>query len=283
MDNLIDDYVVDYLKSLKEVAQDIIFVSDCEIDQNEQKKLDGLVQKSICKKHGEYDFGSYKIGLFAVKEELKNYDQLIMANDSCYLISSLVPVFEEMKNREIKGFDFDFWGMIQNQDQYPVHLQSYFIIFKKNVFSHKAFYDFFENVKLEQNKKDIIEKYEIGLTQKLLEQGFHMASFIKKIFENNPTCSNKIFTELFPKGFPFLKIEALTSSSNDISNKNKSRLETKLKDKVIKKHLQRIVVESSTKNTGNLMFKNRLFYLSIKNKVLRFKIFQVRIIKINLS
>jgi hypothetical protein len=222
MDNLIDDYVVDYLKSLKEVAQDIIFVSDCEIDQNEQKKLDGIVQKSICKKHGEYDFGSYKIGLFAVKEELKNYDQLIMANDSCYLISSLVPVFEEMKNREIKGFDFDFWGMIQSiQGGFPIHVQSYFLVFNQNVFLNKEFFDFFSFVKKENSKIDIIRNYEVGLSTFLLGLGFKKEAFIQKIFEQSP--GYVLIPNLLSKGFPFIKVEMLQKNLLNLDPKQISK------------------------------------------------------------
>lgn len=62
--NLIDDYVIIYLEKLKEVVDDIIFVSDCNLETKEIKKIEHLILNNICQKHGEYDFGSYKRGFF---------------------------------------------------------------------------------------------------------------------------------------------------------------------------------------------------------------------------
>ena len=67
-DNKIDDYVIYYLKALKEVCETIIFVSDCNLEPNETNKLNNIADFVIAQKHGEYDFGSYKRGfLFAKK------------------------------------------------------------------------------------------------------------------------------------------------------------------------------------------------------------------------
>ncbi len=212
--SIIEDYVIDYLKSLREVAKRIIFVSDCILSSEELLKLDGIIEKIIFEKHGEYDFGSYKRGLlFAIKEsnnsnkvtdKLEYYDQLIIANDSCYLVNSLAPAFKEMENRNSS----DFWGMTQNTEQFLPHIQSYFVVFNKNVFLHQGFQNFFLSVKKETAKLEIIANYEVGLTQNLLELGFKKDSFIKKVFDKNPTLSEKFITEL-PKDFPLIKVPLL--------------------------------------------------------------------------
>lgn len=62
-DCIIDDYVLFYLKELKNVADRIIFVSDCELDEEQISKLKGIVDYTLAQKHGEYDFGSYKRGI----------------------------------------------------------------------------------------------------------------------------------------------------------------------------------------------------------------------------
>lgn len=59
-DNIIDDYVIYYLRALRAVSEKIIFVSDCDLSSDELQKLEGIADYCLAKKHGEYDFGSYK-------------------------------------------------------------------------------------------------------------------------------------------------------------------------------------------------------------------------------
>ena len=98
-DCIIDDYVLFYLKELKNVADRIIFVSDCELDEEQISKLKGIVDYTLAQKHGEYDFGSYKRGIQLAMENglYENTDNLILLNDSCYgPFGSLKNLFEEM-------------------------------------------------------------------------------------------------------------------------------------------------------------------------------------------
>ena len=41
-DTIIDDYVIYYLQALRAVSEKIIFVSDCDLDERELLKLDGI-------------------------------------------------------------------------------------------------------------------------------------------------------------------------------------------------------------------------------------------------
>lgn len=241
-DGLIDDYVIDYLKELKKFAQDIFFISDCKIDQEEFLKLDGIVFHSICQKHGEYDFGSYKRGIFAAKSELQNYDQLILTNDSCYLLTTLTPVFEEMSSRNY----VDFWGLIQSTQRLPLHLQSYFIVFNKSVFLSDDFLTFFSAVKKEKSKIDIIRNYEVGLTQTLLNCGFKKDSFFQEIFKTSP--AHVLLSNLVPRGFPFVKVEMLRQNLSRVNPKELSKWRGFVdRDRalIIENHLKRFELHSS--------------------------------------
>ena len=84
-DEVIDEYVVQYLRELKKFASDIVFVSDGYLKSDEIEKIQPLVSEVIAQKHREYDFGSYKIGFFLLnskyKEKLLNCDEVIFAND----------------------------------------------------------------------------------------------------------------------------------------------------------------------------------------------------------
>ena len=53
---VIHDYILQYLKYLKEVADKIIFIADNYANAQEQQKLNGLVDYAEFVHHGEYDF-----------------------------------------------------------------------------------------------------------------------------------------------------------------------------------------------------------------------------------
>lgn len=171
--NIIEDYVVFYLKRLYEITHDIIFVSDSNIKNEELYKIKEYVQHMIIGHHGEYDFGSYKKGFKYLYNNnlLEDIDELIFANDSCYApLYSFDRLFDRMSYKNI-----DFWGITANLDTYfnsKKHIQSYFIAFKKNIFTSSTFINFINTITKEKNKKDIVEKYEYGLTRTLQKAGF---------------------------------------------------------------------------------------------------------------
>lgn len=211
-DNIIDDYVIYYLKSLKQISQYIILVSCCELSEIEKSKLDGICNFVIAEKHEEYDFGSYKRGFFHIYNLEQEFEELVFVNDSCYgPIDSLVPVFDKMG-----AVNCDFWGMTLNKFGFKkqsnkyvqaksLHLQSYFLVFKQNVFTDKEFIEFIKSIKHEENKKDIILNYELGLTKTLVKKGFKLESYVKNYFYVNNSAILKWRQLLTNCDMPLLK------------------------------------------------------------------------------
>ncbi len=219
--NQIEDYVVFYLENLKKIADFVIFVSDSAPDEAELLKISPYVDKIIAKPHGEYDFGSYKRGYFYLKEkgllggplavehqrtESSAIYELILANDSCY--APLFP-FENMFS-EIEKSGADFWGNTQNRittgkKQKNEHIQSYFLVFREKVFNSKAFDDFMSNIKKENSKQDVIDKYEIGLSKSLQEAGFKYDAYCNLSKIKNDA-QLRIYASIIKKDHsPFLK------------------------------------------------------------------------------
>lgn len=170
-DNIIEDYVIYLIKELKKVVDKIIFISDSNINEKNINKIKDYIYYYNCAPHGEYDFGSYKKGFYWAKENhlLSDCEELIFINDSCY--GPLYPfeeTFEQMSYKPV-----DFWGITKNYINIKPHIQSYFLVFKPQVFNSKIFNDFINSIKHEEEKIDIVEKYEIGLTQHLQENGFN--------------------------------------------------------------------------------------------------------------
>ena len=214
--NSIQDYVVYYLSELHKFAEKIIFVSDSDVLPEELKKIESIVYHSIVGRHGEYDFGSYKRGFLYAKDNglLKDCEELIFANDSCY--APLYP-FDNMFS-EMSAKPLDFWGVTfsdsgikdTNEDtecRRFNHLQSYFFVFKPQVFNSEIFYNFITTVKKEETKQEIVIKYEMGMTHLLEERGFKY-DFYCKLCKIVPSAHAAAYIGLVKKDkSPFLKRE----------------------------------------------------------------------------
>jgi rhamnosyltransferase len=230
-DNIIDEYVVHYIKNLFSLKIDIIFISNCKfLKDKEIEKIKPYCKKIIIRKGRARDFGSWKIGISVLGEDIKNYDYLILANDSVYgpLNNNLKNILSFFENSQYDGFGIT--------DSYEVkyHLQSYFLIFKKNIITSKVFNNFWQNFYFFNRKRTIIEKYEIGLSQKLIKHGFKLGAYydywglIKSINESHPYYSlivnnfvnptHFLWDKLIKKGCPFIKIELLRDNPSKISN-----------------------------------------------------------------
>ncbi len=208
---IIHDYVLNYLRHLKEVADKIIFIADNHTLKTEQDKLQGLVEYAEFNKHGEYDFGSYKRGFQYAQNSgiLKHTDELIFANDSCFCIDSLLPIFEKMAQSNC-----DFWGITESKALVH-HLQSYFLVFKNPVFTSSAFADFINSITKQVSVKDVIKNYELKLTSVLEENGFKPDAFIKASNDCDPMLRT---FDLFDMGDVLIKRKIFTEKDACINS-----------------------------------------------------------------
>ena len=171
--NKIEDYVIYYLKELAKYC-DIYYYCDANLPKDELNKISSYVKESYAKRHKKYDFGSWQELVRAVgKDEIRKYDELVLANDSCYgPLFSLKNTFDKMESKEV-----DFWGLSCSVG-YHVHIQSYFLAFKKNVIETDYLFDFLETVKQEKSLRQVCDNYEDMLTYILSQKGFTYDSFI---------------------------------------------------------------------------------------------------------
>lgn len=171
--NIVDDYVIFYLSELKKNSRTIIFVSTSSLSEEEKARLDGICSIVITRPNIGYDFFSWKTGLAQLRN-LENYNELVICNDSCYgPVFDLHPIFQKMRFSKA-----DFWGITSNS-QIRFHLQSYFLVFRKQVFLSKEFQDFWRDMKIIDSKTEIVNTYEIGLTQKLINANFKADALFK--------------------------------------------------------------------------------------------------------
>lgn len=174
-DGIIDDYVICYLEGLKTVAESIIFISNSGLSRQEQEKLSDIAEKVIIRENTGYDFGSWKEGLDRFGfENLEKYDEIILANDSCY--GPLYP-FSEMFGK-MAGASCDFWGVTKNNAIFP-HVQSFFLVFRQSVFQSGVFRTFWERIVPLKGKYEMVDAYEVGLSETLTKHGFRSHSYVK--------------------------------------------------------------------------------------------------------
>lgn len=237
-ENIVDDYVIFYLKELRRVSDRIVFVSTSRLDLLQKERASAVADEVFTKDNIGYDFASWKFGL--ERSDLDKYDQLVLCNDSCYgPFESLAPIFEEMQRR-----GSDYWGLTKSY-QYSEHLQSYFLVFNKNVFKSKTFKDFWETIVNKEFKLQIVLSYEIGLSQKLSSAGFKSDAFFRWSFRHgviffgayladflkDPWSLRKLFNRhmfnithtfwhlILKEGVPFVKIELLKKNPLSIDIK----------------------------------------------------------------
>ncbi len=203
---LIHDYVVNYVQELSEIS-DVYYLADCIMASSELAKLSSFTISAEAYRHEMYDFGSWKLLIDTIGiEKLCEYDELILSNDSCFgPFYPLSPIFEKMNSRTI-----DFWGLTACSI-FQTHLQSFFIVFKRNVFISEAFIKFFKSIKKESSVMDVILNYETKLTPYLSDEGYTWDSFIPQnvISKKYPNPTIVPFT-LLSNSFPLLKVKVFT-------------------------------------------------------------------------
>lgn len=182
--NQIDDYVVDYLTKLRKFCDTIIFVSDCNVPPSELEKISHLISDSICGRHGESnDLGSYKRGFNLIlekyKSEISKIDQFLFVNDSGYCVGDLTPAFATMT-----AADVDAWALCDHAPDPKLikdkcYLQSNFFAVNRDIFTSTQFSSFMNSITVSYNKSEIVDKYELGLSEMLIKNNYRTGSYIR--------------------------------------------------------------------------------------------------------
>lgn len=228
-DGIVDDYVVAYLAELSKHA-DVFYLADCLMPEAELAKLAGVTKGSWAVPHGRYDFGSYSL----LAEQLvgwdviEQYDELLLANDSCYLLRPLDEVFATMD-----ATSADWWGLQATKrdfdpargDDRPIpleqakelhttledwnpyfrlHLSSYFLVLRRRVIDDDGFRRRLGTVTRQAEKGQVIVKYEIGIGDYLRRAGYDFATFVDGLYPYHPLYTADFF-DLVGTGFPLLK------------------------------------------------------------------------------
>ncbi len=207
---IVDDSLLYYLNALSALG-DIVFVMDNDATDNEinrAKQIPNVLYANAAR-HGEYDFGSYKRAYIWARDNniLVKYDWIYLVNDSVYgPLNSLVPLLQRL---ESDGADLT--GMTEYADKYtPTHIQSWFVGLSKNIFLTDLFNKFITSICHETTKANIITKYEVGMSRRILRAGFKMFALM---YNDNPAEHIMYDTPVkaLNMGIPFVKKRAISN------------------------------------------------------------------------
>ena len=208
-DGIVRDYFTYYLKGLKKVTDKILVVVNGLLSDESRKLLSDLDTDILVRENKGIDFWAYKAGIEHLGyDTLAQYDELILTNCTCY---GPIRPFDEMFN-DMKSRYCDFWGITQHPDSdFRViknkkstkvirHIQSYFIVLKKNLFMSKAFKNYWEQLRQVKNLLEAVGYHEIHFTKYFEDMGFKSDSYIdlKKYedYTDNPMLiSDKLLKE----------------------------------------------------------------------------------------
>jgi len=170
--NRVDPHVLYHLRALQALGCDIVFVTPCgDLPQSDCELLLTICHKVILRRNHGYDFGSYQAGILEMGGA-HDYEQILLTNDSVYgPFYDLKAIFEEFVRRDI-----DIWSITDSME-HEYHLQSYFLVFKREAWRHPLIQQFWKKLWLMSSKKAVIHVYEIGLSRAAKRAGLRLGAW----------------------------------------------------------------------------------------------------------
>jgi hypothetical protein len=197
------------IRELIECGYSVILVSACEslksldIDDDIKQKITIIRKPNI-----GYDFGSWSVAMQFLPKSRNAKDTLVL-NDS------LIGPFKSITGllTDIENSPFDVTG-ITDSVQHRHHVQSYLLHFKNGSFQNHGIKEFWNGVRIQQDKMDVVQAYEIGLTATAQANGFYVGAVfpwnLVGQYWHNPSVDR--WQRLLDLGFPFIKREVARES-----------------------------------------------------------------------
>lgn len=221
--SIFSDYpeqMYDYLTKIRDINFDIIFISSSILSKASLIKLKEYCSVIIEKENKGTDFGAWKVALTWTNYG-NGFDAILLANDSVF-----GPFRSLKKDVERLSRNFDIWGYSSSLEV-NYHIQSYFLHCNKKVIHSDFWVDFWKNVVPVSRKEEVVQNYEIGLSQKAKGNNFTIGAYVDavalkkelKLPSEYLNYTISAWKELIVKyNFPFLKKELLVKELAHSSN-----------------------------------------------------------------
>jgi len=215
----LQSYKLFFLKALADLSDKVLIVLNSTLADTDVKKLEKFGQV-ISRENTGYDTAAFRHGILLLKDELSNFDELILVNDTNVgPMTDLSAVFQKMSTQKL-----DFWGISYGEKQADFtgfnpygaiheHLQSYFLVIEKNMFQTPEFLKYWENLSDTNSRNKAIGKHETVFTKYFSDLGFIHGA----VAGNNEDSAMYIHPLTMLKKFdvPLVKYTAFSNDTDD--------------------------------------------------------------------
>lgn len=212
---IVDDYIYFLVEELLSVATDFFFVVNGDIASVHLENIIKVVTNIIIRDNIGFDGGAYRdvIINYIGEKQFQTYDEVVFCNDTFFgPFCKLKDIWIAMNEKEC-----DFWGLNFVESNIIPHLESYFLVFKKNIISTNTLFDYLKN-RMRNDYDDIqvvISDFEDGLFMYMLKNGYKYSSYVEV---NNINIYKHSYTLLAEYNLPIIKKKAFSINSNSDLN-----------------------------------------------------------------
>lgn len=173
----VDRYVEFLLSSLQSEIQEYIIVINGYMKDESIQRLRQYTANIYIRENAGFDAGAYKDVFlqFLPQSVWKNYDEIVLMNDTFFgPVTSMEQIWKLFEADSV-----DFWGITRHPRQelsdgsiVESHIQSYFIVIKRRLFTSPYFSEFWEKLSYPRTYQEAVENFEIKFTVFFKEKGF---------------------------------------------------------------------------------------------------------------
>lgn len=256
-------YIEFYLENLLPHFSEIVFITN-EKHLNE-KSVSFLKERNITLKFVQNEGWDFGMWYKAFKEtDITSYDRVALINDSCVLFIKPDKFFNWLNSTEL-----DYAGMVDS-NAISYHIQSFFVIINRRGIEHVA--DYFNSLGLISDVKNVILKYEVGLSQYLIKKGLKVGAFCTtKEYVGEYSPMFYMAETIINNGVPLIKKKIVFNSFRNDEYLNLMRM----KFQIDPNHYIQII-KKKYKNDPELIDFNKVYgdYGSLNHfKLIKFKVF----------
>ncbi|MBE6483232.1 MAG: glycosyltransferase [Actinomycetaceae bacterium] len=196
-----------YLMALDAAGYATIVVSTCESEDPLAFPF-GIPETTVVMRRPNvgYDFGSWATALGCVPE-IRDVPVVLLTNDS--LLGPFAPINHLLEWAAKPGPDIR--GLTASH-QFARHTQSFFLAFRSGSIAEKPWVDFFNNIREEPDKDNVVLHYELGASRLCFSEAYSSDEWVTGpdlgVPYGNPTVDG--WKKLIESGVPFLKRTIMT-------------------------------------------------------------------------